>query len=108
MSLAELLVRLETQPDAGAELAARFDAVLEAGIAETAARFGERPGEYVANAARRFANLAVDEEWTGLVAAAESAPDPANAMLSRMIRWALKQDAEPARMCGCGRHHGDP
>jgi hypothetical protein len=108
MSLAELLVRIESHQQADIELAKLFDANVNARIANTAARFGERPGEYVAGAARRFANLAQDAEWTGVIAAAESAPDPANAVLSRMIRWALKQDAEPARMCGCGRHHGDP
>jgi hypothetical protein len=76
------------------------------------ARHDEPPGEYVANASRRFAAAAGDEDWLALMTAMERAQDPGRAALERMLRWALARDeaeqaaqsvaAKPHAGCSCG------
>jgi hypothetical protein len=71
------------------------------------ARHDEPPGEYVANASRRFAAAAGDEDWLALMTAMERAPDPGRAALERMLRWALARDeAEQAAHAAGAKPHG--
>lgn len=94
MELGTLLRRLETECDAGAALESLGDMVLYCRVESMARRYGEAPGEYVANAARRFSATADDESWIGVVGAAGRSRDPARAVLQRMLEWALHRDAE--------------
>ena len=107
MQLGALMNHLSFEDDAAAALEALGDIVLFANVQDMGERFAETPGEYVANAARRFADLGSDEDWLGLMAAMERSGDPARAALDRMIRWALKTDAAaeasvPKVSCTCG------
>ncbi|MBN9260323.1 MAG: hypothetical protein J0I57_13985 [Hyphomicrobium sp.] len=112
MQLGTLMDHLAFEEDAAAALEALGDIVLFSNVQTMGERFEETPGEYVANAARRFAALGSDEEWLGLMAAMERSDDPARAALDRMLRWALKVDAadtpstpHPGCTCGGGACH---
>lgn len=107
MQLGTLIERLSFEDDAGVALAALGDVILFSEIRSVGERFGESPGQYVANAAQRFAALASDEDWLGLMNAIERSHDPTCAALERMLRWALKADGPtaPVRVhpgCTCG------
>jgi hypothetical protein len=107
MQLGALMDHLSFEDDAAAALEALGDIVLFASVQDMGARFDETPGEYVANAARRFADLGSDEDWLGLMSAMERSDDPARTALDRMIRWALKADAAidasaTSAVCACG------
>jgi len=113
MQLGTLMDHLAFEDDAATALEALGDIVLFANVQAMGERYEETPGEYVANAARRFASLGSDEDWLGLMAAMERSDDPARAALDRMLRWALKTDAEEGEAaphagctCGGGQHHG--
>lgn len=93
MQLGTLIQRLQAEQDAGLALEALGDAQLYAEVASMSANYGESPAAYVALAASRFANLAGDEDWLDVVAAAEREADPARAILQRMLRWSLRRDA---------------
>jgi hypothetical protein len=115
MQLGMLMERLGQTDDAASALETLGDIVLLAEVQAMGARYDESPGEYVANAARRFAALGSDEDWLGLMTAMERSPEPAFTALELMLRWALKVDAaegaEPAHAgCTCGGHasHGAP
>jgi hypothetical protein len=112
MQLGTLMHHLEFEDDAAAALGALGDIVLFTEIQAMGERYDECPGTYVANAARRFAARASDEDWLNLMAVMERSQDPAQAALERMLRWALKVDAEeglsPSHAgCSCGGH-SDP
>ena len=106
MQLGALLTRLSDENDAAEALDALGDVVLLAQIQEMGAQHGETPGEYVANASRRYAAQAGDEDWLALMTAIERADDPARVVLGKMLRWALASDAAPAPAtnggCSCG------
>ncbi|MGE8943376.1 hypothetical protein ACO2I3_15825 [Leptospira interrogans] len=107
MQLGTLMERLASENDAATALEALGDIVLFAEVQAMGAQFDESPGEYVANAARRFAAQGGDEDWMGLMTAMERSQRPAHAALERMLRWSLKQDAAelapaPASSCSCG------
>ena len=109
MQLGTLMDHLEFEDDAVAALEALGDIVLFAEIQGMCERYDESPGTYVANAARRFAAQAGDEDWLSLMAAMERSQDPAQAALERMLRWALKGDAQEGlspshAKCTCGGH----
>jgi hypothetical protein len=116
MHLGELMTTLESDGGAAAALEALGDIVLLAEVRAMGDAHGEAPGEYVANASRRFAARAGDEEWLALMSAMERDADPARAAVERMIRWALADDAragegDHAGACSCGGSggcHGDP
>jgi hypothetical protein len=115
MQLGTLLSRLDDEADAASALEAMGDLVLFAEVARMSGQYGETAGEYVANAARRFAAQAGDEDWLGLMGALERSSDPARAALERMLRWALARDAaeadtgaEAACACGAGGRHEHP
>jgi hypothetical protein len=107
MQLGTLMDHLAFEDDAASALEALGDIVMFANVQAMGERFEETPGEYVANASRRFAALGSDEDWLGLMAAMERSSDPARAALERMLRWALKIDsADPPPVshggCSCG------
>ena len=110
MLLGALLERLRHSVDASAALEALGDVVLFARIDEMAGQFEESPGEYVAASASRFAALAGDEDWLDLMSAIERSQDPAQAVVVKMLNWALARDAQDLsdgtkRACGCGGGH---
>lgn len=105
MNLGQLLRHLDDDGSAADALEALGDLVLFAAVAEMGERHDETPGVYTANASRRFAALAGDEDWLGLMSAMERAENPARAALERMLHWSLARDAEalapPAQAGGC-------
>jgi hypothetical protein len=113
MNLGTLMARLENEADAVLALDALADLPLFVEVADMGERHDETPGEYVANASRRFATGAGDEDWLGLMTAMERADDPARAALERMLRWALDRDrVAPTQAlaatggCSCGGGSG--
>lgn len=100
MLLGTLIEQLSVDTDAARALEALNDVVLFAEIDKMARRFGETPPEYVAASASRFAAMANDEEWLALMNAMERAPDPAQAVLVRMVRWGLNRDATDIDQAG--------
>lgn len=86
------------------------DIVLFARVGEVAGRYEETVCEYAAGAVRRFANLAVSEDWLGLMNVIERADDPGIDCLTYMVKWSLKQDEAPPAPahvgCTCGGNGG--
>lgn len=112
MNLGNLIAQLEDEDNGPQALEALQDIVLFSDVRAMAEAFGETVGAYVATAARRFAALAGDEAWLGMIGAMERAPEPGPTALRRMLRWALEADAQElagpasgiAQSCSCGRH----
>lgn len=109
MNLGMLMERLADESDAVFALESIGNLPLFAAVSEMGDRHGETPGEYVANASRRFALLAGDEDWLALMTAMERAAIPGQAALERMLGWALDRDERElsaelptAGGCGCG------
>jgi hypothetical protein len=96
MQLGTLMKHIASEDDAAAALEALGDIVLFAEVQAMGERYDESPGEYVANAAHRFAAVAGDENWLNLMTVMERSDDPARAALERMLRWSLKRDAAEA------------
>jgi len=96
MQLGTLMDHLASEDDAAAALETLGDIVLFAEIQAMGERYDESPGEYVANAAHRFAAVAGDDDWLNLMTVMERSDDPARAALERMLRWSLKRDAAEA------------
>lgn len=105
MQLGEI-IRGFTDNAASAEaLIAGRNKVLFTRVAKVAQRYDESVGEYAAGAVRRFANMAVSEDWLGLMNALERGEDPGIDCLTYMVGWSLKQDERPAAQsasCSCG------
>jgi hypothetical protein len=84
--------------------------VLLARVNEAASVYEESVGEYTAGAVRRFANLAISEDWLGLMNVIERADDPGRDCLTYMIIWSLKKDEASATPlhsgCTCGGSGG--
>jgi len=76
MQLGEIIRGFSEEAPANEALLACNDIVLVAQVGEAAGRFEETVGEYAAGAVRRFANLAVSEDWLALMNAIERADDP--------------------------------
>jgi hypothetical protein len=112
MQLGTLIDRLSFEDDAAAALEALGDIILFTEVQAMGERYDESPGEYVANAARRFAAEGGDEDWLNLMTVMERSRDPAHAALERMLRWSLKRDAgeaapQHAGKCSCGSADGE-
>ncbi len=102
MQLGEIIRDFSDDGKAGEALLACDDLGLLAAMAAMAGRHDETAGEYASGAVRRFANLAANEDWLGLMNVIERAEDPGIDCLTYMIRWSLKQDeAAPAAHPGC-------
>lgn len=104
MDLGVLFARLETEQSAADALEALGDLVVYSQVASAAERYGEQPGEYLAASAGQFAAMAGDGAWLALIAAMERAPDPGQAAMLYIARWAFARDASPATVphrCSC-------
>ena len=101
MLLGQVLDRLGDESVAAETLLGLGDLPLMVGVEATGEKFGESPPLYAANAVRRFAAFASDEDWLALMTALERAPDPGAACLRHMLLWSLRQDSEP----GCDADH---
>jgi hypothetical protein len=110
MQLGEIIRSFSEEGPAHEALLACEDIALFARIGEAANHFDETVGEYASGAVRRFANLAVSEDWLGLMNVVERASDPGLECLSYMVKWSLKQDETPPTPahsgCTCGGNGG--
>ena len=110
MQLGRIISSLSEEAPASEALLACNDIVLFARVGEAAQRYEETVGEYAAGAVRRFANLAVSEDWLGLMNVLERADDPGIGCLTYMVDWSLKKDESPAvpshEGCTCGGEGG--
>ena len=106
MQLGDIIKGFSDEAPASEALLACNDIILFARVGEAAERYEETVGEYAAGAVRRFANLAVSEDWLGLMNVIERASDPGTDCLTYMVKWSLKQDEAPLtpvhRACTCG------
>ena len=103
MLLGNIMSALRDEDVATATLVEIGDIVLAAQVEAARDAHGESVGEYVTGAVRRFALLAGDEDWLGLMTALERSDDPAGACLARMLSWSLARDAR----ADSGGTHGD-
>jgi hypothetical protein len=110
MQLGEIIRSFSEEAPASEALLACNDIVLFARVGEAAGRFDESVGEYAAGAVRRFANLAVSEDWLGLMNVVERAEDPGISCLAYMVNWSLRNDETPQTPahegCTCGGNGG--
>ena len=104
MLLGRMMNALRDEDVATATLMELGDIVLAARVEEARDAHGESIGEYVTGAVQRFALLAQDEDWLGLMTALERSDDPAGACLTRMLSWSLARDGRSAD--GGGAHEG--
>lgn len=93
MNLGTLLDALEDEGYAAGALDAIGDVVLLAQVHAVRDLHDETPGEYVANASRRFATRATDEDWLALMNTMERADTPGRAAIAHMVRWGVAADA---------------
>ena len=101
MQLGDIIRGFSEEARASEALLAGGDIVLVARVGEAAGRYEETVGEYAAGAVRRFANLAVSEDWLGLMNVIERAADPGIDCLAYMVDWSLKQDEAPTAGAAC-------
>jgi hypothetical protein len=106
MNLGTLIDALEDEGYAAGALDAIGDVVLLAQVHAMREAHDETPGEYVANASRRFASRASDEDWLSLMNTMERADTPGRAAIAHMVQWAVTADAAE-RDAGVAPH-GDP
>jgi hypothetical protein len=110
MQFGEIIRSFSEEAPASEALLACNDIVLFARVGEAATRYDETIGEYAAGAVQRFANLAVSEDWLGLMNLVERADDPGIGCLTYMVNWSLKQDEAPEvpthAGCTCGGNGG--
>lgn len=107
MLLGSVMSRLRDADVTTATLMELGDIVLVARVEAAREAHGESIGEYVTRAVQRFALLAQDEDWLGLMTALERSDDPAGACLTRMLSWSLARDSSidpggTAEGCSCG------
>jgi HEAT repeat protein len=107
MHLGALLKRVAEGGEEADTIEALGDLALYARVELMSSTFGETTGEYIRNAAGRFAARAGDEAWMSLVTAVEKSASPQQAAIGEIVGWALERDrAELAReaqgQCGCG------
>lgn len=107
MLLGTMLSALRDEDVAVATLMELRDIVLAAQVEVARDVHGESVGEYVIGAVQRFALLAGDEDWLGLMTALERSDDPAGACLAHILSWSLARDATGDASgahggCSCG------
>lgn len=107
MLLGNMMSALRDENEATATLMELGDIVLAAQVEATRDAHGESIGEYLTGAVHRFALLAGDEDWLGLMTALERSDNPAGACLTRMLSWSLARDARANSGsthdgCSCG------
>lgn len=99
MLLRQVLDRLGDESVAAETLLGLGDLPLVVDVEATGDRFGESLPTYAANAVRRFAAFAGDEDWLALMTALEREADPGAACLRHMLRWSLREDCDPSDEC---------
>ena len=99
MMLGQVIERLDDEAFAAEAMIALDDLALLAAVDRAARDVEETPAAYAADAARRFAAHATDDDWLALMNAAARAEDPGVACLKRMLQWSLCREAAA---CGCG------
>lgn len=104
MLLGQVLQQLGDEAFAAEALLAMGNLPLMVEVEATGRHFGENPGEYAAGASRRFAALASNEDWLGLMTALERADDAGSACLKHMVEWALRHDTTESDD-GCASGH---
>jgi hypothetical protein len=106
MQLGDIIRTFSEEAVASETLLACNDIVLFARVGEAARRYEETIGEYAAGAVHRFANIAGDEDWLGLMNVVERASDPGIGCFAYMINWSLAKDEAPEQPahagCTCG------
>ena len=110
MLLGTIMSELKDETHAAAALLSLGDLVLVAAVDAERTRHDETLGEYVTGATQRFARLASDEDWLGLMTTVEKSTNPAASCLSLMLRWSVSRDqaegepgpAAAAKGCTCG------
>lgn len=100
MHVGTLLAKLRSANDAQLALAALADSSLCADVERVGAAFGESPAQYVASAASRFASRASHDEWLQLMSSLERSSDTGHALLSVVVRWALREDHRTMESAG--------
>lgn len=95
MLLGQVLNRLGDESFAAEILLGLADLPLMVDVEATGRRFGESPPRYAANAVRRFAAFASDDDWLALMTALGRAKDPGATCLRHMLLWSLRQDSDP-------------
>jgi hypothetical protein len=104
MVLGDLLKQFDDEAAVAKTLLAIGDTALVVDVGTSAARFGENVGEYAAGATRRFAQMASDDDWLGLMNTLERTTNPGTACLGHILKWALREDGQPRRKssdCNC-------
>ena len=103
MLLGDMIRSFSSEAEANATLFACDDLILIARATKVGERFEENVAEYASGAVRRFANLAVSEDWLGLMNVIERAVDPAIGCLTYMLNWSLARDESPPKVehVGC-------
>lgn len=99
MLLGQILDRLGDESFAAETLLGLDDLPLMVDVEAAGRKFGESAPLYAANAVRRYAAFAADEDWLALMTALERAPDPGGACLRQMLLWSLRQDSAPDHGC---------
>ncbi len=108
MLLGTIMSRLRDEDIAAAALMSLGELVLVAEVESARVAHEESAGEYVSGAVQRFARLASDEDWLGMMTALERSDDPATTCLATMLRWSIARDAqapgarETPGGCSCG------
>lgn len=107
MLLGDIIRDFSDEAKADETLLACGDLALLARVAAAADHHEETAGEYAASAVRRFADLASNEDWLGLMNVIERTDNPGIECLTFMVKWSLKQDEASAghpagHTCSCG------
>ena len=106
MLLGDMIRSFSSEAEANATLFACDDLILIARVTKVGERFEESVAEYASGAVRRFANLAISEDWLGLMNVIERAEDPAVGCITYMLNWSLARDEAPPKSehigCTCG------
>ena len=103
MNIGDLIESLESDEDAEAALLSLGDLVLHARVLVAGERHGESAAAYTAGAVGRFSCNASDADWVTLLGAMERSPEPGQAFLETVLRWALARDASEEQVLSrCG------
>ena len=94
MFLGQVLDRLHDETFATETLLGLDDLPLMVEIEAVGRAFGENAADYAAQAVRRFAAQAGDEDWLRLATALDRVDDSAATCLRLMLRWSLRHDRD--------------
>ena len=101
MLMGQMIDQLADDDFAAEALIGLGDLALLVEVDAIARTFDETPALYASGAARRFSQLAGDDDWLALMTALKRSDDPASACLKQMLVWSLSRD-KAGESCGCG------